>query len=402
MSGVTTSFQTGIHASRPANGAGCILYSCTTHGLIYRDDGTTWTTWSTGFANPMTTQDDLIVAGSSGTPGRLAKGSDGQVLTVDPTTHHLIWATPTSGAAALDDLTDVDTTGVSDGDRLTYNSGSGHWIPGAPSGATIEVEGDSGDDPTNIDHLVFAGAGGIAVDVNDDGGGQATVTIDGSGITGSGGGYPLDTYTPDGTVYDDFTGASLDAAWTRRNYTSGAETYQVGIDGSWIRISSAGRAAGDGYLRSSNGDGTYACKLYWRNYGSAVPGPGLALVDSAGSGVILAPYSSPIGMLLLALTTYSSYGGSFVQAGQPNQHASNALPAVATMTDRIVWLYIRKSGTSCFGAYSFDGVMWSPESEAFTWSGTMNRVGILNGPLGTADVGGVDEWVDIDWVNKIA
>lgn len=54
---------------------------------------------SPGLTNPMTTQDDLIVAGSGGTPARLAKGTDGQVLTVDPTTHHLVWATPASGFA---------------------------------------------------------------------------------------------------------------------------------------------------------------------------------------------------------------------------------------------------------------------------------------------------------------
>lgn len=51
------------------------------------------------FANPMTTQDDIIVGGASpaGGPTRLGKGSDGQVLTVDPTTHHLVWASPTGG-----------------------------------------------------------------------------------------------------------------------------------------------------------------------------------------------------------------------------------------------------------------------------------------------------------------
>ncbi len=48
-----------------------------------------------GMTNPMTTQDDIIVQGAS-TPGRLGKGTDGQVLTVDPTTHHLIWATPSA------------------------------------------------------------------------------------------------------------------------------------------------------------------------------------------------------------------------------------------------------------------------------------------------------------------
>lgn len=47
MPGVTTAYQTGIHAGRPANGTGCILYSCTTHGLVYRDNGTTWTTFLT-------------------------------------------------------------------------------------------------------------------------------------------------------------------------------------------------------------------------------------------------------------------------------------------------------------------------------------------------------------------
>lgn len=52
-----------------------------------------------GFTNPMTTAADLIVGGTAGAPARLAKGSDGQVLTVDPTTHLLIWATPAGGAS---------------------------------------------------------------------------------------------------------------------------------------------------------------------------------------------------------------------------------------------------------------------------------------------------------------
>lgn len=52
-----------------------------------------------GMSNPMTTAGDLIVGGSSGTPARLAKGSDGQVLTVDPTTHLLVWATPAAASA---------------------------------------------------------------------------------------------------------------------------------------------------------------------------------------------------------------------------------------------------------------------------------------------------------------
>lgn len=50
-------------------------------------------------SNPMTTQDDIIVGGAAGAADRLGKGSDGQVLTVDPSTHHLVWATPAGGGA---------------------------------------------------------------------------------------------------------------------------------------------------------------------------------------------------------------------------------------------------------------------------------------------------------------
>lgn len=52
--------------------------------------------------NPMTTLDDIIVGGTVtggvAAPARLGKGTDGQVLTVDPTTHHLLWATSAGGA----------------------------------------------------------------------------------------------------------------------------------------------------------------------------------------------------------------------------------------------------------------------------------------------------------------
>lgn len=47
-------------------------------------DGTTWEQFgSVGFANPMTTSQDIIVGGNSGTPTRLAKGSNGYLLGVN-------------------------------------------------------------------------------------------------------------------------------------------------------------------------------------------------------------------------------------------------------------------------------------------------------------------------------
>jgi len=61
-----------------------------------------WATSSGGMTNPMTTVDDIIVGGSSGSPTRLAKGTDGQVLTINASTHHVAWATPSGGGTTRD------------------------------------------------------------------------------------------------------------------------------------------------------------------------------------------------------------------------------------------------------------------------------------------------------------
>ena len=74
-----------------------------TSGMVPAYAGTLSAVWTAlgslgALTNPMTTQDDVIVGGvpvgGVAPPARLGKGTDGQVLTVDPTTHHLLWATP--------------------------------------------------------------------------------------------------------------------------------------------------------------------------------------------------------------------------------------------------------------------------------------------------------------------
>jgi hypothetical protein len=59
-------------------------------------------------AKTITTQDDLLVGGAAGALARLAAGTDGQVLTIDPTTHHLKWSTSVATASTTHDesLTD--------------------------------------------------------------------------------------------------------------------------------------------------------------------------------------------------------------------------------------------------------------------------------------------------------
>lgn len=44
-----------------------------------------------------------------------------------------------SGATELDDLTDVDVSGVSDGDALVYDAGTSMWIPGSAGGGAIDL-----------------------------------------------------------------------------------------------------------------------------------------------------------------------------------------------------------------------------------------------------------------------
>jgi hypothetical protein len=88
MPGVTTAYQSGVHGSRPAATAGCILYACSTHSLIYRSDGTTWTTWMTIGSSTTTvatdaiwdTAGDLAVGTGADTAAKLAAVATGKVL----------------------------------------------------------------------------------------------------------------------------------------------------------------------------------------------------------------------------------------------------------------------------------------------------------------------------------
>lgn len=108
----------------------------------------------TPLANPMTAQDDLIVGGTAGAPARLAKGADSQVLTVDPTTHDLVWANPASGFA------DPTTT---KGDLLVHGTsttrlgvGSDGQVLTADSAQTLGVKWGAAGGAGPAGHLGYA------------------------------------------------------------------------------------------------------------------------------------------------------------------------------------------------------------------------------------------------------
>lgn len=92
-----TTYQYRVRAN---SGVGFGSYSATVSATTQVLAGVSWSVDRfalNGMISPMTTQDDIIVGGTGGTAARLAKGSDGQVLTIDPTSHHLVWQTPSGG-----------------------------------------------------------------------------------------------------------------------------------------------------------------------------------------------------------------------------------------------------------------------------------------------------------------
>jgi hypothetical protein len=321
-----------------------------------------------GMANPMTTAADLIVGGTAGAPARLAKGTSGQVLTVDPTTALLVWATPGGGSVPV----------TTKGDLFGYST-AGARVPVGTNGQVLTA------DSAEALGLKWAAAGGGALAAHP---------------------MPLDSYAIDGTYGDDFTAASLGGIWTRRNYVSGAEAYRVGPATTYLRIANAGRAAGDGYFQTISGslpDGIYAMAYIPRFYNSGAPAFGIAILDTNGTGVAIDFYSGPNTLLLIGLTTYTSYSGNYRQIGATGANPNQTIFPGYWPTERKVWVYLRKAGTDYYCAASLDGETWSPESGAYSWAGTPAKIGMFQAPLGIVTTGaGLGTYCDVDWFNKIA
>lgn len=66
---------------------------------------------------------------------------------------------PTPVSFALDDLSDVDTTGVTDGQVIVYDAGTMTWIPGGASAASIWVPVMTEDVGTGLWYVAVTGDG---------------------------------------------------------------------------------------------------------------------------------------------------------------------------------------------------------------------------------------------------
>lgn len=333
---------TGIHSARPAaNAVGTgTLYSCTTHALIYQSDGSTWSTWAnvagTGFANPMTTQDDVIVGGASGTPGRLAKGSDGQVLTVDPTTHHLVWATPSAG------FSNPMTT-------------KGDLIVGDTGGAAIRK-------------AVGSDGQVLTADAASTGGTKWAAAAGGSSII-----YPaLKPGSLDATYGDDFTTAALNARWTTAHGATLGDCFGGSIDGSFVEIPYVG-ATGSWLLQAAPaGDFTISAgDIRMASINTNTTMYGIGILDSSGDGVSCIVYSDGNAYLIntIAYVYSATLSGSSTMTG--GGYTSKYPQQVSGF-----WAKITKSGTGYTGAVSWSGKSWDFTSTGGSKTFTPAYIGI--------------------------
>src|SRR5258708_33059234 len=151
------------------------------HGHASPGDGGTISV----LTNPMTTPADLIVGGTAGAPTRLAKGSDSPVLTVDPTTHLLVWATPSGGFS--DPMTTRGDTIIRNASNVTARLARG------PAATVLRSDG------TDLSYGAVAHSelsGVLATqhhsNANDPTSGQAAALAGTSGTPGSGNKYVTD------------------------------------------------------------------------------------------------------------------------------------------------------------------------------------------------------------------
>lgn len=169
MSTLASVVQFGLFSALPSAGIAGRLYYCSDssgshQAEVLRDNGSSWDIMGyfqpapgSPLANPMTTKGDLIAGGASGTPTRLAVGTDTFVLTADSgQTLGVKWAAAASGASNL-------------GASITNNSTQGSIASGSTTQLTF---------PTTVrDDGGFAGVTSNALVVPSGKGGWYIVTV---------------------------------------------------------------------------------------------------------------------------------------------------------------------------------------------------------------------------------
>lgn len=377
---------TGIHSARPA--AADVpggLYSCTTHGLIYKSDGSTWSTWLTlpsasgAVATDVIwdTKGDIAVATGADAASKLAVGSNGQVLTADSTQATGVkWATAASGSVATDTIFDakgdlpVGTAADaaaklvvgSNGQVLTADSTQATGVkwatPSSGFADPLTTKGDLIVRTASATTRIAAGANGqvLTADSTATEGVKWAAASGSSTPVGPDGKRTVDTLPTSANAKDDefndtsgHSGPSngLDAQWSKRNL--GTSGWLVLDDskapGTLLFDIPTGQSADQSiYQAAPAGDFTVACRIE-AVYGSMSDRQmwGPFIVDSSGAG----------------LGTFFDEPGSDGNTRQRglSAWANSSAPAVVRTDLNARWiagepiiLSIRKSGTTYYSS----------------------------------------------------
>lgn len=344
MPGVTTAYQTGIHSARPANGAGCVLYDCTTHGLIYRDDGASWTTFATLGGSP---SGSITASGYTQNTGKLLGRTTGSAGAIEEI------ATAGSLSFAAGTLTG---TGLADQGVITYLDGTGAAAPGTPASgkARLYVKTDG--------RFYSKDAAGVEYGPFDAGGGSASPTL-----------Y-IDTLGM--SVLEEFD--TNMGAWTAGGSPSASSVVtSEPYDATAIDLTFP--TAGDCYYRAiDSGDFEYYLVVCGFTNGAASPPTavggmmGLMIVDNSGNGSATIIYNDTQAYrMVVAANAYSSTGA-----------ALSTVPT-AIATGYVAVLQIKKVGSTITHGISFNGGFSYLTSTTTNTTATRIQIGRLFSSGGT-------------------
>lgn len=282
-----------------------------------------------------------------------------------------------SGIDQLADLTDVDLTGLSDGDVLAWNAGASKWVPTTPgAGGAVNLD-DLGDviitSPSTGQVLKFNG----------------TSWVNDTDATGGGGGS-IGLYSPDlpyaspNALDDEFDGGSLDAKWTAVNGGSTVHTSFPG-DGS-MRIYCVESNMNGLYQTTTNVDQTIRAKI----------SPAIDTVNTSVIGLFMMSGANNITEIVFQGATLVVYKGIYTSgAGSSGAFtaATGANPLFGALKDvREFYLEMKytASGNLVDASVSLDGVTWVPLFTGLSLGGDIGKLGIA--VHGTSTIGSAIRW----------
>lgn len=265
---------------------------------------------------------------------------------------------------------------------------SGLWVPGnvvrgltsADSSVTIDDT-----DPLHPDLSVTGGGGTGIVETIVAG---TNITVDDTDpanpiVSASGGGssspFALDPSSLHATKGDHFTGASLDAKWSRVGYTSTGETFQQG-GGTWFQQDTSKGSNCYYWQTAPAGDFTLVARIVGYATSHIF---GLMVTDSSGNGVVSAVAAGE-GNYIGPLTAGAWAGGAVGFGAKSSEYAFSGAPT---------WLKLNKTGTAYKASLSANGQVWRPWTGTVTFATTPTRIGFGN-TFGT-NLGFAIDWFDV-------